>query len=99
MKMALLQFMAFCQSGIPFYQSIEVDESSSNVFTQSQSCSCQWQFCYFSALLLNSLLQEPLEATSAQKVCNAKIFTFYALTPEIHRELGPDLDRLARLII
>ena len=99
MKRALLQSMAFCQSGIPFHQSIEVDESRSNVFTQSQSCSCQWQFCYFSALLLNSLLQEPLEATSAQKVCNAKIFTFYALTPEIHRELGPDLDRLVRFII
>ena len=94
MKIALLQSMAFCQLGIAFNQSME---SNSEVFTQSQIHSAQWQSCYFSALLLNFLLREPLEATSVVKVYNEKIFTFYALTPGVHRELGSDLDKLAQL--
>ena len=96
MKMALLQSMAFCQLGIAINQSmaIKVDDE---VFTQSQIHSAQWQSCYFSALVLNFLLQEPLEATSVVKVYNEKIFTFYALTPGVHRELGSDLDKLAQL--
>ena len=55
MKIALLQSMAFCQLGIAINQSmaIEVEESNSEVFTQSQIHSAQWQSCYFSALLLN----------------------------------------------
>ena len=99
MKIALLQSMAFCQLGIAIDQSmaIEVDESNSEVFTRSRIHSAQWQFCYFSALLLNFLLQKPLEATSVVNVYNEKIFTFYALTPGVHRELGSNLDKLAQL--
>ena len=99
MKIALLQSMAFYQLGIAIDQSmaIKVDESNSEVFTLSRIHSAQWQFCYFSALLLNFLLREPLEATSVVKVYNEKIFTFYALTPGLHRELGSDLDKLAQL--